>query len=215
MASNHFSSDRPSSLLQDSNPGESLMPKDRQGQGAKSKGTKFGPPTPPALDQSNLDGINTEQMFRLIQSILPFEACLYHQVLPLSVEGKYLHLGMVSPQDQDSLEYVQRMIGYINCKVLPQAISSTLHQAMLSAYLNYTERHQISTPQGGVRGTVRSELLSESLALQKEAQKVDDSKALTPVVVAEEPTKSIATTPPITSPIAPRADQAKIYVCSA
>jgi type II secretory ATPase GspE/PulE/Tfp pilus assembly ATPase PilB-like protein len=84
--------------------------------------------------------INTEHMFRLIETILPFEACLYHQVLPLAVEGQYLYLGMVDLQDQDALSYVRRMIGYINCTLVPRSISSNLHQAMLSAYLNHTDR---------------------------------------------------------------------------
>lgn len=94
---------------------------------------------PPSEDST---GINTEHMFRLIESILPFEACLYHQVLPLSVEGKYLSLGMVDPHDPIALSYVRQMIGYIHCALIPKPISSNLHQAMLSAYLNHADKKQ-------------------------------------------------------------------------
>ncbi|XPM56095.2 MAG: hypothetical protein EDM05_052475 [Leptolyngbya sp. IPPAS B-1204] len=43
--------------------------------------------------------LNVDQMFVLIDGVLPFEACLYYQVLPLFLEGNQLHLGMVSPDD--------------------------------------------------------------------------------------------------------------------
>lgn len=82
--------------------------------------------------------IDTEQMFRLIDSILPFEACLYYQFLPLALEGKHLKLGMVVPQDSTALDYVRHILAYLNCSLKTEQISSELHQSMLSAYLNYT-----------------------------------------------------------------------------
>ncbi|MEM8603022.1 MAG: hypothetical protein AAGF24_04225 [Cyanobacteria bacterium P01_H01_bin.121] len=113
---------------------------------AEAPGEHSTPRTTPELDSlqafetSELtQEINTEQMFRLIESILPFEACLYHQVLPLSVEDSHLNLGMVDPHDREALEYVRRFIGYINCTLVPHPISSNVHQAMLSAYLNYSD----------------------------------------------------------------------------
>lgn len=81
--------------------------------------------------------INAELTFRLIDSILPFEACLYHQVLPLALEGSRLKLGMVSLEDTVALDYVRRIMGYMNCSLTPQAIASDLHHAVLTAYLNY------------------------------------------------------------------------------
>lgn len=82
--------------------------------------------------------IDTEQMFRLIDSILPFEACLYYQFLPLALEGKHLKLGMVVPQDSSALDYVRHILAYLNCSLKTEQIPSELHQSMLSAYLNYT-----------------------------------------------------------------------------
>ena len=37
--------------------------------------------------------LNVDQMFVLIDGVLPFEACLYYQVLPLFLEGNRLHFG--------------------------------------------------------------------------------------------------------------------------
>ena len=88
----------------------------------------------------NPEQMNPEQMFRLIETILPFEACLYHQVLPLSFEAQFLNLGMVNPEDETALTYVKQLLGYINCVLVPCPISGVLHQAMLSAYLNYADQ---------------------------------------------------------------------------
>ena len=82
--------------------------------------------------------MDTELMFRLIDSILPFEACLYHQVLPLALEGSRLRLGMVNLDDSAALDYVRRILAYMNCSLVPQTLSSDIHHAVLTAYLNYS-----------------------------------------------------------------------------
>jgi type II secretory ATPase GspE/PulE/Tfp pilus assembly ATPase PilB-like protein len=84
--------------------------------------------------------INTEQVFRLVDSILPFEACLYHQLLPLSLEGSRLKLGMVSPDDAGALDYVRRILAYMNCSLVPQTITTQVHHAVLTAYLSEVGR---------------------------------------------------------------------------
>lgn len=93
---------------------------------------------------SDLSGVNTEHMFRLIDSILPFEACLYYQFLPLALEGKHLKLGMVVPQDSSALDYVRHILAYLNCSLKTEQIAAETHQSLLSAYLNYT--HTSSSP---------------------------------------------------------------------
>ena len=89
---------------------------------------------------------DSEQMFQLIDSILPFEACLYHQVLPLSLKGTQLNLGMVNQEDSAALDYVRRILAYMNCSLVPQPISAERHQTALSAYLNHTGQHKQYTP---------------------------------------------------------------------
>jgi len=84
----------------------------------------------------DFSGMDTEQMFRLIDSILPFEACLFHQFLPLSLEGKYLKLGIVDTHDSTALDYVRRILAFMNCSLKVEQISANTHTAMLSAYLN-------------------------------------------------------------------------------
>ncbi|MFM7425912.1 MAG: hypothetical protein ACKO7W_13130, partial [Elainella sp.] len=81
--------------------------------------------------------LNVDQMFVLIDGVLPFEACLYYQVLPLFLEGNRLHLGMVSPDDTSASEYVRRIISYLNYSLVSQPISSEALRVVLTAYLNY------------------------------------------------------------------------------
>jgi Type II secretion system (T2SS), protein E, N-terminal domain len=92
-----------------------------------------------------------DQMFQLIDSILPFEACLYHQVLPLALKGTHLNLGMVNPSDSAALDYVRRILAYMNCSLVPEKIDAEKHQTALSAYLNYTGQ----MAQGGTGGAKR------------------------------------------------------------
>jgi Type II secretion system (T2SS), protein E, N-terminal domain len=78
-----------------------------------------------------------QQTFQLIDSLLSFEACLYHQILPLQLEDNILLLGMVHPQDSSALDYVHRILSYINCTMATQEIATDSHRRLLSAYLSY------------------------------------------------------------------------------
>lgn len=86
--------------------------------------------------------MESDRIFQLIDSVLPFEACLYYQVLPLSLEGNVFKLGIVDPQDESALEYVRRILAYMNCSVIAQPISSEAQRSMLSAYLFHTSQPQ-------------------------------------------------------------------------
>ncbi|GAP94752.1 ATPase, T2SS/T4P/T4SS family [Leptolyngbya sp. NIES-2104] len=83
--------------------------------------------------------MDTEKIFQLIDRVLPFEACLYHQILPLSIEGNTLHLGMVMLDDVAALDYARRMVGYQNYLLAPQSLSSESHHTILTTYLNYSQ----------------------------------------------------------------------------
>ena len=90
--------------------------------------------------------VDAEQAFRLIDSILPFEACLYHQVFPVALEGSRLRLAMVDPSDRAAMDYVRRILAFMNCSPQPQAIAPDAHHALLSAYLHYKNLHPTAPP---------------------------------------------------------------------
>ncbi|PSR16756.1 hypothetical protein C8255_16215, partial [filamentous cyanobacterium CCP3] len=84
--------------------------------------------------------LNPAQMLSLIDSILPFEACLYHEIIPLSVESSCLHLGMVNPTDTAAIDYARKQVSFIHCSVVSWPISSDWQRKMLSKYLSYAAR---------------------------------------------------------------------------
>ncbi|MEG4579996.1 hypothetical protein QUA71_10350 [Microcoleus sp. MON1_C5] len=79
--------------------------------------------------------MDSDRIFHLIDTVVPFEACLYYQVLPLSLEGNLFKLGVVDAQDDSALDYVQRILAYMNCSVTTEQIASETQRSMLSAYL--------------------------------------------------------------------------------
>ncbi|MBD2666388.1 hypothetical protein B6N60_04246 [Richelia sinica FACHB-800] len=92
---------------------------------------------------TNTTGIQLEleaeqlQIFQLIDSLLSFEACLYHQILPLKLENQQLVLGMVDPQDREALDYVAQFLSYLQLTMVTEPITLETHQTLSSAYLNY------------------------------------------------------------------------------
>jgi Type II secretion system (T2SS), protein E, N-terminal domain len=81
--------------------------------------------------------LDREQTFWLIESILSFEACLYHQILPFELKDNKLLLGMVTLEDKTALEYSTRILSAMSCTIRTQAMTAEEHRQILSAYLNY------------------------------------------------------------------------------
>ncbi|MBD2112769.1 MULTISPECIES: hypothetical protein [Cyanophyceae] len=92
----------------------------------------------PAIDSR----LNVDQMLSLIDSILPFEACLYHEIIPLSVESSCLHLGMVNPSDTVATEYARKQVSFIHCSVVSWPVASDWQRKMLSKYLSHASRQK-------------------------------------------------------------------------
>jgi hypothetical protein len=90
---------------------------------------------------------NSEEIFQLIDSLLSFEACLYHQILPFRLEDKKLLLGMVHPQESEALDYVGHILSYINCTFVIEAIAADAHRRILSAYLNHKNTYYLDAKQ--------------------------------------------------------------------
>jgi type II secretory ATPase GspE/PulE/Tfp pilus assembly ATPase PilB-like protein len=80
--------------------------------------------------------LNLDQMTSLVDSILPFEACLYYQVIPLSIGNSHLNLGMVNPDDTAATDYVRQQVAYINYSLVTHPILADWHRDVLSQYLS-------------------------------------------------------------------------------
>ena len=82
--------------------------------------------------------LERSQIFRLIEEgILCFEACLYHQILPLKLEYNSLSLGIVNPKEKVALDYVNSILSYLKITVSIQPVSADTHRIILSEYLSY------------------------------------------------------------------------------
>lgn len=106
--------------------------------------------------------INSNQIFPLIDTVVPFEACLYYQVLPLSLFGNILKLGVVDPQDDSALDYVQRILAYMNCSVTTEVISSQTQHSMLSAYLLHDSQPREPVPTPTIADSTQKNLTLEN-----------------------------------------------------
>lgn len=100
--------------------------------------------------------LDVQQLFILIDGVLPFEACLYYQVLPLYVDSDRLILGMVNPNDSAAMDYVRRIISYHKYRPIAHTISSEALQVVLSAYLNYSGSQTSRQPKSGFSQKPRS-----------------------------------------------------------
>ena len=87
--------------------------------------------------------LDRDIIFSLIDRVLPFEACLYHQVLPLSLTNNELRLGMVDLTDVSALDYLRKVLDYLHYRLAPQVIPSDLQHQVLSSYLKFKVNNNI------------------------------------------------------------------------
>ncbi|MGB3494312.1 MAG: hypothetical protein WBA57_16410 [Elainellaceae cyanobacterium] len=125
-----------------------------------------------------LDRLNIEQMFVLVEGVLPIEACLYYQVLPLFLEGSRLHLGMVAPDDKAASDYVRRIVSYLNYSLVTWDISSEALKASLSAYLRHADQFSVLSKQQPSAASRRATRLSRNQAPRQKKVDTDNHPTL-------------------------------------
>jgi type II secretory ATPase GspE/PulE/Tfp pilus assembly ATPase PilB-like protein len=86
--------------------------------------------------------MDSDRILELIDSVLPFEVCLYYRVIPLKVTPDRVHLGMVEPDDLIALEYLNKLFNHVGRIVVAKAISVDAHQFVMSSYLNRSSQRQ-------------------------------------------------------------------------
>lgn len=121
-----------------------------------------------------------EQIFQLIDSLLPFEVCLYHQILPLKLQDNQLSLGMVNPEDSGALEYVNRIVSYLKGTMNTQEITDEIHRTLLSKYLSHKNTsgleakpaQKLDTDIHGVEGVNTASQLHKSSIVETEVVEI-------------------------------------------
>lgn len=118
--------------------------------------------------------IDLRQVYTLIDSVLPFEACLYYQVLPLFIKGSRLTIGLVNPEDLSATEYVRKQLSYINYSLAFKEIQSTWHRDLLSKYLNHNAKS--SQPVAAQAEDNSLDISQEEWSLPSEAEKNNETQ---------------------------------------
>ncbi|MDY6806403.1 MAG: hypothetical protein SXA11_21705 [Cyanobacteriota bacterium] len=181
-----------------------------------------------------------EPIFSLIDTLLPFEACLYHQILPLSMEGSLLRLGVVDPQDTSAIDYARKMLAYLNCSLVTEKISCETQRSALSAYLYHKDKGEkteaktrISTPKKEGKNKEKGNVVSASSIVKaedwvcpkpeaktktKEGNVTSSKKAmersLSSQVISESPTRAPSNLPPPQPKTTPKLEVEAFHVSS-
>lgn len=100
--------------------------------------------------------IDTQSAFRLIDSMLPYPACFYHQLLPLNLTQQYLTVAMIDPNDGSALDFLGSILESMD--QVPQlevkVIDKDVLIATLSAYLKLNQDIQNTNIKSSNRRTL-------------------------------------------------------------
>ena len=77
---------------------------------------------------------NSKEIFQLIDQVFPLDSCRHYEVLPLKLVGSNLTLGMLDPQNEESLKFVNSIAKVFKYDLEIQLIDLQTHQIILASY---------------------------------------------------------------------------------
>jgi type II secretory ATPase GspE/PulE/Tfp pilus assembly ATPase PilB-like protein len=129
--------------------------------------------------------INTDESFWLIDYMLPYPACFYHQLLPLGLTQQNLTVAMVDSDDSSALDFLVSILESMDQvpKLKIRIIDKDILAAILSAYLsshrstqdsenNFSNQKTLLQDQKPYRKQEQSTLILEENEFQREKQKL-------------------------------------------
>ncbi|MGF1591321.1 MAG: hypothetical protein ACFCU7_19160 [Pleurocapsa sp.] len=87
---------------------------------------------------------NSKAIFQLIEQVFPVDSCRHYEVLPLKLVGNDLVLGMLNPDNQESLKFVNSIAKAFRYNLEIQLIDLQTHQIILSNYPQNSTKPQTS-----------------------------------------------------------------------
>lgn len=87
---------------------------------------------------------NSKEIFQLIDQVFPLDSCQHYEVLPLKLVDNNLTIGMLAPENQESLKFINSIAKVFKYEVEIQLIDTQIHQLILS---NYPQNSTSSKPQ--------------------------------------------------------------------
>ena len=77
---------------------------------------------------------NSKEIFQLIDQVFPLDSCWHYEVLPLKLDGENLALGMLDPNKDESLRFVNSIVKVFRYNLEIQLIDRQTHQIILANY---------------------------------------------------------------------------------
>ena len=77
---------------------------------------------------------NSKEIFRLIDSVFPVDSCRHYQVLPLELTANDLTLGMLQPDNEESLNFVNSIAKVFKYNLEIKLIDSQTLEIILASY---------------------------------------------------------------------------------
>jgi Type II secretion system (T2SS), protein E, N-terminal domain len=77
---------------------------------------------------------NSKEIFQLIDQVFPLDSCRHYEVLPLKLEGSNLVLGMLNPNQNESVRFVTSIAKVFKYELEIQLIDLQTHQIILDNY---------------------------------------------------------------------------------
>lgn len=94
----------------------------------------------------NWSRANPQQIFDLIDSILPVKDCISYQLIPLNLVDKHLILGIVNPNNKAALNHVLSCCADRVDSLSTKPIDPKTHQLIISAYSRRSDSNKSATP---------------------------------------------------------------------
>ena len=83
---------------------------------------------------------NSKEIFQLIDQVFPIDSCRHYEVLPLKLDGSNLILGMLDPEKEESLRFVNSIVKVFKYNLEVQLIDLQTHQIILANYPQNTAK---------------------------------------------------------------------------
>lgn len=85
---------------------------------------------------------NSKEIFELIDSVFPVDSCQHYEVLPLALVGKDLSLGILDPNNEESLKFVNSIANVYKYNLQLRLIDRQTLEIILASYNKSSQQSQ-------------------------------------------------------------------------
>ncbi len=127
----------------------------------------------------NWSSTNPQQIFDLIDNILPLQDCISYQVIPLSFQDKHLTLGLVNLDNVKAIDRVRSSCLHQVNSISTKPIDAKTHQLILSAYSRRSRSPNSAMSHGSSMLQERPTLILDNPEEEEESNEEISAKAAT------------------------------------